>query len=336
MKALYFKYDKYIPYTDYDINSAEEVLEVLKKQAELVERRGLSLTQNVSQWMDASTQTAINHIFQDRLTPYHDHNYYEINYVRGGELVQYIEGMELVMKPGELVIMPPGVRHASFPVHEDNKSLNILITEAFIKKTEKLLSTVNPSNYLNYLMNHRSYILFVNTNKINIDELITEYFSYNPNETQYCELLKNNLIEKMLLSLSECERYDQIFKDAGSGVNDTKERAERILQYMYEHYADITLEDLAKKFGYSTQHIRRIIKNHTGYSFITALQQKRFERAMTLLRDTNLTIKEIAEGVGLESPEYFTRRFKFERNITPTEYRKQAMAKKDSKDKEEG
>ena len=32
MKALYFKYDKYIPYTDYDINSAEEMLTVLKKQ----------------------------------------------------------------------------------------------------------------------------------------------------------------------------------------------------------------------------------------------------------------------------------------------------------------
>ena len=326
MKSLFFKYDKYLPYTDFDVNSAEEMLAVLKKQAELIERRGLTLTQNASSWMDVNTNIGINHIFQDRLTPYHDHDYYELNYVIKGALVQYIEGMELVMKPGELIIFPPGVRHASFPIYQDNKAVNILITEAFIKKTEKLLSGVNPSNYLNYLMNHRTYILFVNVTRFCVEEIIKECLAYDANKTQYSEILKNNLAEKMLITLSECERYDQIFKDT-SNTPDNRERAERILQYMYEHYADITLEELAKKFGYSTQHIRRIIKKHTGYSFITALQHKRIERAMSLLRNTNLTVKEIAETVGLESPEYFTRRFKYERNITPTEYRKQQQNK---------
>ena len=36
MKTLFNKYDKYIPYSDYDINSSEEMLAVLKKQAELI------------------------------------------------------------------------------------------------------------------------------------------------------------------------------------------------------------------------------------------------------------------------------------------------------------
>lgn len=321
MKPLFNKYDKYAPYTDYDINSTVEMMAVLKKQAELIERRGLTLTQNASSWMDTNNSVGVNKIFNDRLTPYHDHDYYEINYVFKGNLVQYIEGNELVMKPGGLLIIPPGVRHESYPIGEDNYSLNMLITEDFVKKTEKLLYSFNTSNYLNYLMNHKTYILFVNTFDFNVDSIIKECSGYNEKKTQYSELLKNNMAEKMLITLASCERYDQIFKDSAVTA-DTRERGERILQYMYEHYADITLEELAKKFGYSTQHIRRIIKKHTGYSFITALQHKRIERAMYLLRSTSMSIKEIADTVGLESPEYFTRRFKYERGMTPTEYRK--------------
>ena len=125
MKPLFYKYDKYAPYTDYDINSSEEMMAVLKKQAELIERRGLTLTQNASSWMDTNNSIGINRIFNDRLTPYHDHDYYEINYVFKGSLVQYIEGNELVMKPGGLLIIPPGVRHESYPIGEDNYSLNM-------------------------------------------------------------------------------------------------------------------------------------------------------------------------------------------------------------------
>lgn len=176
MKALYFKYDKYIPYEDFDVNSAEEMMAVLKKQAELVERRGLTLTQNASAWMNTDVEIGINKIYQDRLTPYHDHDYYEINFVYDGNLVQYIEGNELVMNKGDLIILPPGVRHESFPVGENHNAHNILVTESFIKRTEKLLSGSNTSNYLDFLINHKSYLLFLNTHEHGIDGLITECY----------------------------------------------------------------------------------------------------------------------------------------------------------------
>lgn len=136
-----------------------------------------------------------------------------------------------------------------------------------------------------------------------------------------------NTVERIFITLASCERYDQQFNTGH--LTDTRELGERIIQYLYEHYTDITLDELAKKFGYSAQHIRRIIKKHTGYSFITALQHKRMERAMHLLKTTTLSIREITELVGLESPEYFTRRFKYERNATPTEFRNAHMAKKE-------
>lgn len=324
MKQLFAKYDKLIPYDDYNVNSPDEMLAVLEKQVEILERKGMSLTQNSSIWMPNGTEIAVNGIFQDRLTPYHNHDYYEINYVMEGCLVQYINGSKLVMKSGDLIIMSHSVRHSSFPIGEKCKCYNILLADSYVERTQKKLATYNVSNYLQNIMSNNAYILFRNTEKININKLMSEIlFPANTKKLAiYSPLIVKNAMEKILILLTSCDRYDQIFQDI-SNNSEMQLRGERIVQYMNENYATITLEELAKKFGYSTQHVRRIIKKHTGMSYMTALQHKRIEVSMQLLRNSTLSIKEIAEIVGLESPEYFSRRFKFERGVSPTEYREQ-------------
>ncbi len=322
MKQLFFKYDKFIPYENYNTNSADEMLAVLEKQVEIIERKGMTLTQNASIWMPNDIEVCINGIYQDRLTPYHNHDYYEINYVREGNLVQYINGQKLVMNKGDLLIMSHSIRHSSFPIGEKCNCNNILLKDSFVKKIENKLSAYDPTNYLQYIMNNDAYILFLNTGKTGIAKLVKEMGSSSSKFTMYSSLIVNNIMEKIMILLTDCERYDQIFHDITSN-SEMQLRGERIVQYMNENYATITLEELAKKFGYSTQHIRRIIKKHTGMSYMTALQHKRIEVAMQLLKKSNLSVKEIAEIVGLESPEYFSRRFKFERGVSPSEYREQ-------------
>lgn len=323
MKQLFAKYDKFIPYDDYNVNSPDEMLAVLEKQVEILERKGMTLTQNASIWMPKDVEVCINGIYQDRLTPYHNHDYYEINYVLEGQLVQYINGQKLVMNKGDFLIMSHSVRHSSFPVGEKCKCFNILLADSYVERTQKKMAIYDSTNYLQYVMNNNAYILFLNTGKAEIAKMIKEMASSprgNNKLAVYSPLMARNIMEKILITLSACERYDQIFRDIPSNT-EMQLRGERIVQYMNENYATITLDELAKKFGYSTQHIRRIIKKHTGMSYMTALQHKRIEVAMQLLRKSNLSVKEIAEIVGLDSPEYFSRRFKFERGVSPTEYR---------------
>ena len=50
-----------------------------------------------------------------------------------------------------------------------------------------------------------------------------------------------------------------------------------------------------------------------------------------LLSTTNIPIGEISELAGYESPEYFSRRFKFETGYTPTEYRRISKSKEKTK-----
>ncbi|STO11878.1 Bacillibactin transport regulator [[Flavobacterium] thermophilum] len=57
------------------------------------------------------------------------------------------------------------------------------------------------------------------------------------------------------------------------------------------------------------------------------LTNRRLEEAKRLLRQTDLSIKEIAEQTGFRTAHYLTRVFKAELNETPTAYRDEQRPK---------
>ena len=86
---------------------------------------------------------------------------------------------------------------------------------------------------------------------------------------------------------------------------------------------DITLEGLAKEFGYSPYYLSKKFKKETGQSFKDCLKELRLERAKFLLKNTNTTILEISERLQFCSQSYFADSFRKEYGISPTEYREQ-------------
>ena len=60
------------------------------------------------------------------------------------------------------------------------------------------------------------------------------------------------------------------------------------------------------------------------------LQQLRLERASTLLKETEASVISIAQECGFASVSYFNRIFKAAYGITPSEYRKQHSAARES------
>ena len=87
---------------------------------------------------------------------------------------------------------------------------------------------------------------------------------------------------------------------------------------------DISLSDLANKMGMSYNYTGLLFKNKTGMRFVEYLQKKRIEKSMQLLCETDMSIEEIAEAVGLVSSATFFRVFKKIAGITPKSYREAA------------
>ena len=100
------------------------------------------------------------------------------------------------------------------------------------------------------------------------------------------------------------------------------ERLTDIFSYIDNHlYQNIHVSDLAEQMCLSSDRFTRIFKQVSGMSPIQYIQAKRIERAQTLLLASRLSIKEIAETVGIPNLSQFSKLFTKETGHSPREYR---------------
>lgn len=94
---------------------------------------------------------------------------------------------------------------------------------------------------------------------------------------------------------------------------------EMILGNIEHHW---TLDMMAKEVNLSNSHLLRLFKSETGTTPITFIKKERLRQAKYLLENSFLQIQEIAFKVGVSDISQFTRDFKREYDLTPTEFRK--------------
>ena len=85
--------------------------------------------------------------------------------------------------------------------------------------------------------------------------------------------------------------------------------------------SDLSVEAIGSQLGVSRVQLYRKVKALTGCTPVDLLRRARLVKACTLLKDTSLTVSEIAYQVGFSSPSYFTKCFKDEYGIVPGEAR---------------
>lgn len=101
-------------------------------------------------------------------------------------------------------------------------------------------------------------------------------------------------------------------------------QARTMKRWIREHYREaISLADLAEHLGVSIHHCSRTFSRETGIPFSRFLNMERVRQAGTLLVNTTMSVKEIAEQVGFRDPNYLTRVFTDLEGVTPRDYRAQ-------------
>lgn len=98
--------------------------------------------------------------------------------------------------------------------------------------------------------------------------------------------------------------------------------------YIEQNYQkDILLDDVAKMLHLSSYYFSKQFKKRTGYNFIEYLTYVRIEKAKSLLLNSLKSIKEICLEVGYSDANYFSRTFKKNVGVSPTEYREKMDSK---------
>ena len=99
-------------------------------------------------------------------------------------------------------------------------------------------------------------------------------------------------------------------------------RLRRALAFMEDHLADpFTLDDVAAAAGMSRSHFSRQFRRSVGLSPSQHFIALRMARAQILLKESELSMIEIAMAVGYTSPSHFAYVFHREVGCSPSEYR---------------
>ena len=97
----------------------------------------------------------------------------------------------------------------------------------------------------------------------------------------------------------------------------------RALDFIDINYQDdITVEDIAASAGGNRKSLYAAFKNHTGFSPKDYLIYYRMCKATALLKDPNLSVEAVATSVGYGDPFHFSKEFKKNVGLAPSEYRK--------------
>ena len=249
----------------------------------------------------------------------HTHNYYEFYFFLEGNVDMIIEGDVFSMHPGDLVLIPPKIRHHAEIRNQElpYRRLVFWISREYCKR----LLELSP-DYV-YLMQHvevagdyvfSNDIITFNTIQSKVFALIDEMRSNRFGRDARITLCVNDLILHLNRIVHE-RNYPRSEKEDKNLYQSLAEYIEKNLE------GNLSLEHLAEVFYVSKYHIAHTFKDHTGLSIHQYITKKR----LTACREAILGGSEITQAYlmfGFGDYSSFYRAFKKEYGISPREFRR--------------
>ena len=106
-------------------------------------------------------------------------------------------------------------------------------------------------------------------------------------------------------------------------VNPDEEMMNKLMAFIEQRLSDeqLKIEEMADAVGLGRTVFYSKIRELVGVSPSDFLRQIRMQRAEQLVAKSKMTFSEIAYSVGFTDPKYFTKCFKKQTGMTPSEYR---------------
>jgi len=256
----------------------------------------------------------------------HDHTFFELIYVYDGSCKQTVSNNTLNLTQGDVCIIPPGIKH-SIGVFDNSIVFNCLIRKSTLHNI--FFNFLNNANILSafflnniYSENGNDYIIFHTGSDFEIQRGFLYMYWDSINQALYWD---QTISYSLMLTFALLIRNYEKAYDVPTFTRKTDVQRFALLQFIQDNFTDISLDKVADKFHYTPEYTSRLIKSTTGKSFTQIVTQIRIEKAQVLLMDTNLSVADIAEQIGYESPENFIRVFKKQLHMTPTEYRRKGI-----------
>lgn len=251
------------------------------------------------------------------------HHYLEIVYNQSGIHQCYLQsGQCYEVGAGDLAFYQNllKVDYLSFPFGVYDGLSIFLEYDVFDDTTHQLLDLfgISIDNILMYLNKKRFFVLSCDGYLLH---LLGEI--YQLKRTNDINLLKVKVID-LLLTL---ERLDHVIDDGYKKFSQDIVKKVRHIKQAIDEYPENheTIATLSEKYGLPQTTLKTCFKYMYGYPPYEYLMRQRVNYGVILLKETDMSIAQIAQKVGYSNPSKFSKTFKKIIGYSPTEQRKRLL-----------
>lgn len=236
----------------------------------------------------------------------HWHEHLELLYfARGGRDV-IVDGKIYSASAGDLIIVNGGQIHSFVDNGSDAGYFCILIYPEFFRDIDFAGTQL---------------ATFVQKDAL-VGKCIDELYKEASESGLGSDMMMKSVAYRLIAHLERSYAVEHLSERDQAKKAATLSRLNTVLSYVAENYnRSLTTRDLAAILYVSEGYFCRFFKSATGKSAVEYINEYRIKRAVALLENTDLGLSEIAEQVGFEDANYFSRAFRKVKGESPTSYR---------------
>lgn len=227
--------------------------------------------------------------------PLHSHEYYEMEFVTDGEMINTVNGMATPMARGDLFLLSVGDSHR-LDIHSPRACIRKLNfrSDAFSPDMTEVLAA-SPLPLSRHYDGEEFYALAADFARVaraahaaSGENALSRVALRVAAEALLCRVLKN------IPSSGPLPRLPQAVREG--------------MRYIRAHLSEpLRLPELAARFCLSPGHFSHVFRAHTSLSPQAYLRECRMQAARDLLLHTDLPVAQVAGRVGYTSPSLFYR-----------------------------
>lgn len=232
------------------------------------------------------------------------HSAYELTYVDRGQLHCVVDGTGYSLKQGQMMIFLPDQWHMQYT--ELNATAHFL-TVSFDLRSE-----------LELVFGNRVF---------DLSSMEATYLKQLLQEPEIKDAYSNDVIRAnlklLLLSILRDTNKRRKRLKTPTALRNENSIVGRTLQYIADHVYDrLSVEIVAKETGVSASHLTALFRRQMSISPGEYIRRVKLEESKTLIREGKMNFSQIAASLQYSTIHHFSRQFKENFGISPSEYAK--------------